>query len=83
MVGVMVIKMMAEDYFLFHTRKDHGRGSAFWGFVILVSKVFEFGDTAFVVLRKQDLKFIHYYHHVVTAVSWWYMYPYYEPIQMW
>lgn len=49
----------------------------------MVSKVFEFGDTAFVVLRKQDLKFIHYYHHVVTAVGWWYMYPYYEPVQMW
>ncbi|KAG4081199.1 hypothetical protein HA402_003226 [Bradysia odoriphaga] len=71
---------------LYHTVCEwthHTGASALWGFVIMVSKVFEFGDTAFIVLRKQELKFIHYYHHVVTAISWAYMYPFYEPIQMW
>ncbi|KAJ6634798.1 Elongation of very long chain fatty acids protein 6 [Pseudolycoriella hygida] len=63
--------------------KNHNSATALSGFVIMVSKVVEFGDTAFIVLRKQDLKFIHYYHHVVTAVSWWYMYSYYEPVQAW
>lgn len=48
----------------------------------MISKVVEFGDTAFIVLRKKDLKFIHYYHHVVTAVSCWHFYPYYEPMQI-
>jgi len=63
--------------------RNHNGATAFWGFLLVLSKVVEFGDTAFVVLRKQNLKFIHYYHHIVTAISWWFMYSYYEPIQIW
>ncbi|CAB3405831.1 unnamed protein product [Caenorhabditis bovis] len=35
-----------------------------WLFVL--SKVAEFGDTLFIVLRKKPLMFLHWYHHVLT-----------------
>lgn len=50
-VGIIVLHT-SHYFFVIITRKFHTRPTAFWGFVIMVSKVVEFGDTAFVVLRK-------------------------------
>lgn len=63
--------------------KEHNHATAFWSFVLLLSKVIELGDTAFIVLRKQNLVFLHWYHHITTLTSWWIMYSYYEPNQLW
>jgi hypothetical protein len=41
-------------------------------FIFNVSKIFEFMDTIFIVLRKQPLIFLHYYHHLVTMLFCWY-----------
>nr|XP_034343410.1 elongation of very long chain fatty acids protein 3 isoform X2 [Arvicanthis niloticus] len=35
----------------------------FWSWVFLLSKVVELGDTAFIILRKRPLIFVHWYHH--------------------
>merc|ERR1712000_56003 len=43
-----------------------------WIFFFNVSKVFEFVDTVFIVLRKRPLMFLHYYHHVVTLGFCWF-----------
>lgn len=32
----------------------------FWGYLFAMSKLVEFGDTAFIVLRKQKLIFLHW-----------------------
>jgi elongation of very long chain fatty acids protein 6 len=61
----------------------HNYSTAFWSWLLLMSKVVELGDTAFVVLRKQHLLFLHWYHHVTTLLSWWVMYEAYEPNQLW
>lgn len=36
-----------------------------------LSKFFEFIDTIFVVIRKSQLEFIHWYHHIITCLYCW------------
>jgi len=46
-----------------------------WVFVFVYSKLIELGDTAFIVLRKQQLTFLHSYHHVTVLIYCFYSYP--------
>jgi elongation of very long chain fatty acids protein 6 len=39
--------------------------------IILISKFAEFGDTLFIVLRKSNLDFLHWYHHIATCIYSW------------
>jgi elongation of very long chain fatty acids protein 3 len=41
-------------------RTSHNTATAFWTWLFVLSKVIELGDTAFVVLRKQPLLFLHW-----------------------
>lgn len=40
----------------------------FWSWLFVWSKIFEFGDTAFIILRKRKLSFLHWYHHAMTVI---------------
>ncbi|XP_065215359.1 very long chain fatty acid elongase 6-like [Planococcus citri] len=46
--------------------------SSLWTFLFVLSKLPEFGDTIFIVLRKQPLIFLHWYHHILTLIYSWY-----------
>ena len=43
----------------------------FWTFAFCLSKIAEFGDTIFLVLRKRPVIFLHWYHHVTVLVFTW------------
>ena len=45
---------------------------ALWSYVFAISKLIELGDTAFIVLRKTPLSFLHCYHHISVLVFTWY-----------
>lgn len=43
-----------------------------WTWLFTLSKVPELGDTAFIVLRRQRLIFLHWFHHATVLVYTWY-----------
>lgn len=43
-----------------------------WAWLFVLSKVAELIDTLFIVLRKQKLIFLHWYHHATVLVYCWY-----------
>lgn len=53
-------------------RDIFGRGPVvFWFYLFYLSKIYEFLDTVFQVLRKKQLQFLHVYHHCITLVLCW------------
>lgn len=44
---------------------------AFWSTLFCISKVIEFGDTFFIIVRKTPLPFLHWYHHVTVCLYGW------------
>ncbi|GFR21493.1 putative fatty acid elongation protein 3 [Trichonephila clavata] len=46
--------------------------TGFWCNMFSYSKVLELGDTLFIVLRKQPLIFLHWYHHISVLLLTWY-----------
>lgn len=45
-----------------------------WSFLFVLFKMVELGDTAFVVLRKTPLNFLHWYHHITVMMYCWVYY---------
>jgi fatty acid elongase 3 len=53
-------------------REIYSRGPVvFWFYLFYLSKMYEFLDTVFQVLKKKNLLFLHVYHHCVTLVLVW------------
>lgn len=48
--------------------------TGFWTQMFAISKVVEFFDTAFIVLRKRPLIFLHWYHHITVLLYTWHAY---------
>lgn len=68
------IRMLHEkglDYSLCEAEYDFGVIGT-WSSLFVISKVFDLFDTAFVILRKQNLLFLHYYHHAASLIYSWY-----------
>jgi elongation of very long chain fatty acids protein 6 len=54
---------------------NYGHGPVgFWVLLFILSKIPELIDTVFIVLRKRDLIFLHWYHHVTVLLYCWHAY---------
>ena len=62
---------------------DDDKVSGFWSVIFVVSKLPELGDTVFIVLRKQPLMFLHWYHHATVLVYCWYAFADYNASARW
>jgi elongation of very long chain fatty acids protein 6 len=52
---------------------DYTHGvSGCWAWLFILSKVPELVDTLFIVLRKQELIFLHWYHHATVLIYCWF-----------
>lgn len=49
-------------------------GGGLWAFLFPLSKLPELVDTVFIILRKQKMVFLHWYHHVTVFIYCWFSY---------
>ncbi|KAI6206689.1 Elongation of very long chain fatty acids protein [Aphelenchoides besseyi] len=71
-VAIFTIKYLQKDRKPFdtytHISEIHtDKTAGYWCFLWIVSKIPEFVDTFFIVLRKKPLMFMHWYHHALTG----------------
>ena len=52
----------------------HNGRAGLWMFLFVISKAPELVDTYFIILRKQKLIFLHWYHHITVFIYCWYHY---------
>ena len=56
-----------------------GQPAAIWLLLFAFSKLIEYGDTVFVVLRKAKLIVLHWYHHLITYLIVTYLFAHAQP----
>lgn len=54
-----------------------------WSWCFVLSKIIELGDTYFIILKKQRLIFLHWYHHITVLLYTWYAYNEFTAVNQW
>lgn len=68
---ISYVKEGGFGYSVCFTEIHHKSWLAFWSVLFCVSKIVEFGDTFFIIVRKTPLTFLHWYHHVTVCLYSW------------
>jgi len=68
---IYTIKKYGIEHSVCNNDYTHGVNGC-WGWLFLLSKVPELIDTVFIIMRKQELIFLHWYHHATVLVYCWY-----------
>lgn len=58
------------DYSICEAKYDYGIIGE-WSSLFVISKMVDLFDTAFIILRKQNLLFLHWYHHTASLIYSW------------
>jgi len=62
------------EYSMCNASFAHIGVTGYWTQAFALSKVIEFGDTAFIVVRKRPIIFLHWYHHITVLMYTWHAY---------
>lgn len=60
-----------------------GHRYGLWTWCFVLSKIIELGDTYFIILKKQKLIFLHWYHHITVLLYTWYAYTFFTATNQW
>lgn len=84
-VGTLKSLIRATDFLApsSHSFIEQDKVSGFWTWLFVLSKLPELGDTIFIVLRKQPLIFLHWYHHITVLMYSWFSYTEYTSSARW
>lgn len=74
----LIGRLMTESYkdtICSNATEAYGHGAVgLWTMLFILSKVPELGDTVFLILRKRDVIFLHWYHHATVLLFCWHAY---------
>ncbi|XP_033097545.1 elongation of very long chain fatty acids protein 6-like [Anneissia japonica] len=57
--------------------------SGIWSVLFVLSKVPELGDSVFIILKKQKMQLLHWYHHATVLICVFYLYSFHTSIACW
>ena len=73
-VSMSILRFLIYWSHCFQSFLETDHVTALWTWLFVLSKLPELVDTVFIVLRKQKLIFLHWYHHVTVLWFSWYSY---------
>lgn len=70
---LLTIKVHGLYYSICHDPVDAygAEASGVWTILFILSKIPELGDTVFLILRKREVIFLHWYHHITVLLFCW------------